>query len=194
MGFRVTLLDPVAVAEAIRRQRVLADDRSCSLSSRGSAVRRRRQPGPMGRGGGRHAPSRVRPPTSGWWPRRPAPSRCAPGLSGEGIAPERIENLRAPAGMDIGATTPEEVAVSILAELIAVRRGRASFATPPLRGDGRRSAIGGADGAPRPGVRHDRRARLDPPHRRARRHDLRLLLGGLPYGLPQGPGAYLADR
>jgi xanthine dehydrogenase accessory factor len=53
-------------------------------------------------------------------------------LLDNGTAPEKIEMLRAPCGMDVGATTPEEVAVSILAELVAVRRGKATFATPPL--------------------------------------------------------------
>jgi xanthine dehydrogenase accessory factor len=31
--------------------------------------------------------------------------------------------VRAPVGLDIGALTPEEIAISITAELIAVRRG-----------------------------------------------------------------------
>jgi xanthine dehydrogenase accessory factor len=31
--------------------------------------------------------------------------------------------LHAPAGLDLGAITPDEIAVSILAEIIAVRRG-----------------------------------------------------------------------
>jgi xanthine dehydrogenase accessory factor len=53
-------------------------------------------------------------------------------LLDEGVPSHRVEALRAPCGMDVGATTPEEVAVSILAELVAVRRGRASIATPPL--------------------------------------------------------------
>ena len=43
-------------------------------------------------------------------------------LAADGIAPERAECFRAPAGADIGAITPDEIAVSILAELIAVRR------------------------------------------------------------------------
>jgi xanthine dehydrogenase accessory factor len=53
-------------------------------------------------------------------------------LLDEGVTAERLAALRAPCGMDLGATTPKEVAVSILAELVAVRRGKASFATPPI--------------------------------------------------------------
>jgi xanthine dehydrogenase accessory factor len=52
-------------------------------------------------------------------------------LLGEGMAPERVAALRAPAGLDLGAEGPAEVAVSILAELVQVRRGRASFVASP---------------------------------------------------------------
>ena len=52
-------------------------------------------------------------------------------LAEEGMAPERVAALRAPAGVDIGAESPEEVAVSILAELTSVRRGRAAFVAMP---------------------------------------------------------------
>jgi xanthine dehydrogenase accessory factor len=47
------------------------------------------------------------------------------------LGPERIAALRAPAGMDLGAETAEEVAISILAELVQVRRGTASFVASP---------------------------------------------------------------
>ena len=53
-------------------------------------------------------------------------------LRDEANMPEdRLAALRAPAGMDIGAETPEEIALSILAELVQVRRGRASFVAVP---------------------------------------------------------------
>ena len=32
--------------------------------------------------------------------------------------------LKAPAGLDLGAITPEEIALSIIAEIVAGRRGR----------------------------------------------------------------------
>ena len=42
----------------------------------------------------------------------------------EGMPLECLQRVHAPIGLDIGAVTPEEIAISILAELIAVRRGR----------------------------------------------------------------------
>jgi xanthine dehydrogenase accessory factor len=52
-------------------------------------------------------------------------------LREEGIPLERLAALRAPAGLDLGADTAGEVAVSILAELVQVRRGRAEFVAAP---------------------------------------------------------------
>lgn len=43
----------------------------------------------------------------------------------QGVAPDRLETVRAPAGLDIGAVTPEEIALSIMSEIIQVRRGGA---------------------------------------------------------------------
>src|SRR5438309_2221294 len=40
----------------------------------------------------------------------------------EGIPEQRFERVHAPVGLDIGAITPEEIAVAITAELIAARR------------------------------------------------------------------------
>jgi len=44
-------------------------------------------------------------------------------LAARGVAPERLARLKAPAGLDLGAITPDEIAISILAEIIAARRG-----------------------------------------------------------------------
>ena len=43
-------------------------------------------------------------------------------LEKEGIPAQAFERLHAPMGLDIGAITPEEIAVSVVAEMIAVRR------------------------------------------------------------------------
>jgi xanthine dehydrogenase accessory factor len=44
-------------------------------------------------------------------------------LEKEGIASEKFARVHAPVGLEIGAVTPEEIAVAIVAEMIAVRRG-----------------------------------------------------------------------
>jgi xanthine dehydrogenase accessory factor len=48
-----------------------------------------------------------------------------------GLPEERLAALRAPAGLDLGGETAEEVALSILAELVQVRRGTATFVASP---------------------------------------------------------------
>jgi len=45
-------------------------------------------------------------------------------LLAEGMPAECLQRVNAPIGLDIGAVSPEEIAVAILAELIAVRRGK----------------------------------------------------------------------
>ncbi len=62
-------------------------------------------------------------------------------LRESGIETAQIERLCAPAGLDIGGRTPEEIALSIAAEIIAVRNarqgGRLKEAQGPLRGRAR---------------------------------------------------------
>ncbi len=43
-------------------------------------------------------------------------------LEKQGVAAEKFERVNAPVGLDIGAVTPEEIAVAIVAEMIAVKR------------------------------------------------------------------------
>ena len=47
----------------------------------------------------------------------------------EGYDPERMSRLKSPIGLKIGGVTPEEIAISILAEIIQVKR-RAAFQRP----------------------------------------------------------------
>jgi xanthine dehydrogenase accessory factor len=45
-------------------------------------------------------------------------------LRDQGINEELIKKIHSPIGLDIGAETPEEIALAIAAELVAVRKGR----------------------------------------------------------------------
>jgi xanthine dehydrogenase accessory factor len=47
-------------------------------------------------------------------------------LEKEGIARAEFERIHAPMGLDIGAISPEEIAISVTAEMIAVRRNASS--------------------------------------------------------------------
>lgn len=53
-------------------------------------------------------------------------------LAQEGVAPDRIRALRSPVGLDLGARTPAEIALSILAEWLMLRQGGTGV---PLRLD-----------------------------------------------------------
>lgn len=44
-------------------------------------------------------------------------------LRAQGVSEAQLARLRTPLGLDIGAVTPEEIAISVVAELVAVRRG-----------------------------------------------------------------------
>jgi xanthine dehydrogenase accessory factor len=52
-------------------------------------------------------------------------------LAARGVAPERLAKLKAPAGLDLGAITPDEIAISIVAEIVAVRRGKVPRGAAP---------------------------------------------------------------
>jgi xanthine dehydrogenase accessory factor len=56
--------------------------------------------------------------------RRTAADRAAR-LAAAGVGEDALARVHSPCGLDIGAATPEEVAISIMAEVIAARSGRA---------------------------------------------------------------------
>lgn len=51
-----------------------------------------------------------------------------------GATPEQIHRLHSPIGLDLGATTPEETAISILSEIIKNRNGATGRSLAELRG------------------------------------------------------------
>lgn len=87
---------------------------------------------------------------------RPKRAHILEDLERRGVAPEDLARVHSPLGLEIGAQTPQEIAVSILAEMIAVRRGldpaevRSKTPSLPSRG----GAVSGRTGAraPRPRV------------------------------------------
>ena len=58
-------------------------------------------------------------------------------LQQEGYKPEEFERVYAPMGLEIGALSPEEIAISIVAELIAVRRNADSVAHKKVKTESR---------------------------------------------------------
>jgi xanthine dehydrogenase accessory factor len=56
-------------------------------------------------------------------------------LLAAGVDEDSIRRIRGPIGLDIGASTPEEMAISILAEIIAVKHGRLGGPLTSARGN-----------------------------------------------------------
>ena len=51
-------------------------------------------------------------------------------LRGRGVTPDALERVKCPAGLDIGAETPEEIALSILAEIVQRMRATGQGVSP----------------------------------------------------------------
>ena len=62
-------------------------------------------------------------------------------LENDGYKPEEFERVFAPMGLEIGALSPEEIAVSIVAELIAVRRNAQTAAHKKLQYEARPASV-----------------------------------------------------
>jgi xanthine dehydrogenase accessory factor len=56
-------------------------------------------------------------------------------LLAKGVPPEALRRVHTPIGLDIGAESPAEVALSILAELLAAQRGRSAQSLRDVRGE-----------------------------------------------------------
>lgn len=56
-------------------------------------------------------------------------------LAAAGLTEEQLARIHSPVGLNIGARTPEEMAISIFAEMIAVRHGRDGQSLVAVKGD-----------------------------------------------------------
>jgi xanthine dehydrogenase accessory factor len=56
-------------------------------------------------------------------------------LMKKGYKIEDLRRIKTPAGLDIGAISPEEIAISVLAEIIMLRRGGSRKSMREVRGD-----------------------------------------------------------
>jgi xanthine dehydrogenase accessory factor len=54
-------------------------------------------------------------------------------LKGDGVPEDLLARIDVPAGLDLGAHTPSEIALSILARVVEVRRADRAAAPPPAR-------------------------------------------------------------
>jgi xanthine dehydrogenase accessory factor len=58
------------------------------------------------------------------------------GLRDQGVSDESLARVRAPIGLEIEAETPEEIAVSIMAEIVMLRRGGTGEPMSPVKPQG----------------------------------------------------------
>jgi xanthine dehydrogenase accessory factor len=77
-------------------------------------------------------------------------------LRAAGVAEELLGRLETPAGIDIGARTPPEVAITILARVVEVRRGGPAPAAPPPKhaGETAHSCCAGSEEGHEPARSH----------------------------------------
>ena len=66
---------------------------------------------------------------------RPKLVHLVSGLVESGVPREHLAEIHCPLGIEIGAVSPEEIAVSVLAEMIAVRRAVSPSAIGPMKMD-----------------------------------------------------------
>ena len=128
-GFRIHVIDDrekFANAERFpgaERSRSTTSPSGCTAPSSADRLCRRGHPRPPHDFDAVRALAAARVRYLGLIGSRAKVARIFDALEAEGMPSECLDRVHAPIGLDIGAVTPAEIAISILAELIAVRRG-----------------------------------------------------------------------
>ena len=184
LGYSVDVVDPEAEAHPVPgADRTFVDWSSPELRDAGSPARTFAVVATMGEHDDEAVTTALglRPAYLGVVASRTRFGQLREGLVARGVAAEPLDRIRNPAGLDIGARLPEEVALSILAEIVQLSRVEVT----PSR---RRSCCGGARGTGS-GLRDDRGGGQRPPSGGARRTDLLLLQPAVPGEVPGRAGA-----
>jgi len=128
LGFEVAVIDPAASGDAFpHAHRVLTSPEGASeLLSEGASVVVATQ----GNGDEEALESALGGPSAyvGLVASRKKGRAVMDFLAGRGVEPEALERVSCPAGLDLGGMEPPEIALSILAEIVAVRSGKAQSA------------------------------------------------------------------
>ncbi len=122
LGYHVTLAAPAADLVAVPDADALVDGFALGRIASGAALHRGLDPGQGRRGGaarrGRDATAEYRAFVGS----RRKMAALREKLVAQGVDASAIDRVKAPAGLDLGAITPEEIAMSILAEITVERR------------------------------------------------------------------------
>jgi xanthine dehydrogenase accessory factor len=137
LGYSVDVVDPDATPALVPgADRVMVDFASPELRETGASPRTCAVVATMGEHDEEAVTAALglRPAYLGVVASRARFGQLRDGLLGRGVSAEPLDRIRNPAGLDIGARLPEEVALSILAEIVQLSRTHAAeeAAPPPL--------------------------------------------------------------
>lgn len=140
MGYRVDVVDPTAAASDFpETTRVVADVSSEQIPAEASVLVATMDERDLD---AIEAAVGLKPAYLGVVASRKRFAELREALEARGVSRDAVEKIFAPAGLDIGARTPEEIALSVLAQIVERHRHKARTETkPPAEREEAREAI-----------------------------------------------------